>query len=163
MAFGGADFFSSLLLFWVIIIMILDVCLCSEFSRAALSDIDRFQQQKVSDLRETLAAYVVLQIKMCRKVLLLLASLSGISCKMLFQLLWALWNVCALCLAITLREVFSNELRVECLVEELLCKCSAKNIFSSSCNSWTFSNIWSRQPTMIAQHPIANDLLCQLW
>jgi sorting nexin-4 len=39
----------------------------NEFSGAALSDIERFQQQKISDLRETLAAYVVLQIKMCRK------------------------------------------------------------------------------------------------
>ena len=67
--------------------MILDICLCSEFSRAALSDIDRFQQQKISDLRETLAAYVVLQVKMCRKVFSLLVTLSGISCKILFQLL----------------------------------------------------------------------------
>ncbi|KAJ4428154.1 hypothetical protein ANN_24169 [Periplaneta americana] len=40
----------------------------SEFSREALIDIERFQQQKVVDLRETLAGYVVLQIKMCRKV-----------------------------------------------------------------------------------------------
>ncbi|XP_069687702.1 sorting nexin-4-like [Periplaneta americana] len=39
----------------------------SEFSREALIDIERFQQQKVVDLRETLAGYVVLQIKMCRK------------------------------------------------------------------------------------------------
>ncbi|PSN55740.1 Sorting nexin-4 [Blattella germanica] len=40
----------------------------NEFSRLALIDIERFQQQKVVDLRETLAGYVVLQIKMCRKV-----------------------------------------------------------------------------------------------
>ncbi|KAJ9589932.1 hypothetical protein L9F63_016955 [Diploptera punctata] len=39
----------------------------NEFSRFALTDIERFQQQKVVDLRETLAGYVVLQIKMCRK------------------------------------------------------------------------------------------------
>jgi hypothetical protein len=43
-------------------------CLCSEFSREALIDIERFQQQKIADLRETLAGYVILQIKMCRKV-----------------------------------------------------------------------------------------------
>jgi sorting nexin-4 len=42
--------------------------LFSEFSTEALIDIERFQQQKVLDLRETLAGYVVLQIKMCRKV-----------------------------------------------------------------------------------------------
>jgi hypothetical protein len=40
----------------------------SEFSREALIDIERFQQQKILDLRETLAGYVFLQIKMCRKV-----------------------------------------------------------------------------------------------
>nr|CAD7265034.1 unnamed protein product [Timema shepardi] len=38
-----------------------------EFSTLALADIDRFQQQKVVDIRETLAGYVLLQIKMCRK------------------------------------------------------------------------------------------------
>nr|CAD7443942.1 unnamed protein product [Timema bartmani] len=39
-----------------------------EFSTLALADIDRFQQQKVVDIRETLAGYVLLQIKMCRKM-----------------------------------------------------------------------------------------------
>ncbi|PNF41162.1 Sorting nexin-4 [Cryptotermes secundus] len=39
----------------------------SEFSKQALIDIERFQQQKISDLRETLTGYVILQIKMCRK------------------------------------------------------------------------------------------------
>ena len=60
-----------------------DFCPFSEFSRAALSDIERFQQQKISDLRETLAAYVVLQIKMCRKVFSWLVTLSGINCGIL--------------------------------------------------------------------------------
>lgn len=31
-------------------------------------DIERFQQQKVIDLKETLAAYCVLQFKLARKV-----------------------------------------------------------------------------------------------
>lgn len=44
------------------------VCCCSEFSKEALIDIERFQQQKVSDLHETLTGYVILQIRMCRKV-----------------------------------------------------------------------------------------------
>ncbi|XP_068082786.1 sorting nexin-4 isoform X1 [Anabrus simplex] len=38
-----------------------------DFSTNALIDIERFQHQKVADLRETLAGYVVLQIKVCRK------------------------------------------------------------------------------------------------
>ncbi|XP_063230103.1 sorting nexin-4-like isoform X2 [Bacillus rossius redtenbacheri] len=39
----------------------------SEFSALALTDVERFQKQKVLDIRETLASYVSLQIKMCRK------------------------------------------------------------------------------------------------
>jgi hypothetical protein len=52
------------------------ICLCSEFSKEALIDIERFQQQKISDLRETLTGYVILQIKMCRKVGLVICFLS---------------------------------------------------------------------------------------
>ncbi|GLH10267.1 hypothetical protein R5R35_002087 [Gryllus longicercus] len=39
----------------------------NDFAANALIDIERFQHQKVIDLRETLAGYVVLQVKMCRK------------------------------------------------------------------------------------------------
>ncbi|XP_043482200.1 sorting nexin-4-like [Leptopilina heterotoma] len=39
------------------------------FSNKALEDIERFQQQKVIDLKETLAAYCVLQFKLARKSL----------------------------------------------------------------------------------------------
>ncbi|XP_049770693.1 sorting nexin-4-like isoform X2 [Schistocerca cancellata] len=39
-----------------------------DFSANALKDVERFQQQKVADLRETLAGYVMLQINVCRKV-----------------------------------------------------------------------------------------------
>ena len=38
----------------------------NEFSCLALTDIERFQQQKVNDLRETLSGYVSLEIKMAR-------------------------------------------------------------------------------------------------
>lgn len=33
-----------------------------------MTDVQRFQQQKVVDLKETLAAYCVLQFKLARKV-----------------------------------------------------------------------------------------------
>nr|CAD7579293.1 unnamed protein product [Timema californicum] len=49
-----------------------------EFSTLALADIDRFQQQKVVDIRETLAGYVLLQIKMCRKEVALSVSHSSL-------------------------------------------------------------------------------------
>lgn len=39
----------------------------NDFAANALIDIERFQHQKIVDLRETLAGYVVLQVKMCRK------------------------------------------------------------------------------------------------
>lgn len=39
------------------------------FSNKALEDIERYQQQKVIDLKETLAAYCVLQFKLARKSL----------------------------------------------------------------------------------------------
>jgi hypothetical protein len=38
------------------------------FSIKAMMDIERFQHQKVVDLKETLAAYCVLQFKLARKV-----------------------------------------------------------------------------------------------
>ncbi|TGZ36921.1 Sorting nexin-4 [Temnothorax longispinosus] len=38
------------------------------FSIKAMMDIERFQYQKVVDLKETLAAYCVLQFKLARKV-----------------------------------------------------------------------------------------------
>ena len=40
----------------------------STFSEKALEDIERFQSQKVIDLRETLTAYCILQFKLSRKV-----------------------------------------------------------------------------------------------
>lgn len=42
--------------------------MCRSFSSKAMVDIERFQHQKVIDLRETLAAYCVLQFKLARKV-----------------------------------------------------------------------------------------------
>lgn len=38
-----------------------------EFSKAALSDVKRFQEQKVLDLTETFASYIMLQMKIARK------------------------------------------------------------------------------------------------
>ena len=40
----------------------------SEFCTKALNDIERFQNQKVVDLKETLMAYAFLQLKIARKV-----------------------------------------------------------------------------------------------
>ncbi|KAJ1527519.1 hypothetical protein ONE63_007490 [Megalurothrips usitatus] len=37
------------------------------FSKSALEDVKRFQEQKVIDLRETLASYIMLQMKVARK------------------------------------------------------------------------------------------------
>lgn len=39
-----------------------------EFSGKALSDLERFQQQKISDLKETMAGYALLQLKTAKKV-----------------------------------------------------------------------------------------------
>lgn len=40
----------------------------SDFSSKALTDIERFQNQKVLDLRDTLGNYTYLQLKTARKV-----------------------------------------------------------------------------------------------
>lgn len=42
--------------------------LFSSFSKSALLDVKRFQDQKVVDLRETFANFVMLQMKIARKV-----------------------------------------------------------------------------------------------
>lgn len=46
-----------------------DCFCCSKFSAKALTDIERFQNQKVADLKETLGNYAFLQLKTAKKAL----------------------------------------------------------------------------------------------